>query len=206
MGNLESARIFPNSHVSKLEDDVNYIKNYPVTNEKSREKNYTIVKSGQNELVLEALGDLIIVLEDKFKTGFECSKCQGECYEDVPCKYCNGTGKEGIGDEERLCRFCCPKYLLETGNVQPGKTLCNLCEGKGATLIAPDIAQRRPSSGKITSIGWDVKHVAVGDRVLYSQFAGTGINFKQKDAVRIMHEHEVMCKIYGTGKFGDIVK
>lgn len=192
--------------------------------------NVAIVRVRDTELALECIGDQIIVLEDKFKTGYECSKCDGEGYTDEECDFCKGTGKENVGTErESLCRICCPRNLVDSGMYSPGKKVCELCKGMGATIVAPQSSERKPTSGIIKSVGPDVledtfpKHwllkivwflrgkwwsypMKVGDRVLYSQFAGTGINLRQKDFIRIMHAHEVMCRIYGSGKLGDFVK
>ena len=108
----------------------------------------------------------------------------------------------------------------------PGKKVCPQCGGKGALIVAPQDSQRKPTSGVIKSVGPEVSDkpylhstmgsvetvknnpypLKVGDRVLYSQFAGTGIELKQKGFIRIMHAHEVMCKLYGTGRLGDFVK
>ena len=143
-------------------------------------------------------------MEDKFKSGYECSKCGGDCYIDAECSYCKGVGRENKGTEnEQLCRMCCPRHLVESGGMRPGKQVCDLCFGKGGILIAPEISQRRPTSGLIKSIGPDVKLLKVGDRALYSMFAGTAINFKQKGTIRIMHEHEVMSRLHGIGKIGE---
>lgn len=175
--------------------------------------NVAILNIGKTEIGLECIGDQIIVLEDKFKTGYECSKCEGDRYLDEPCNFCNGTGKENADTEnESPCRMCCPPDMFLSGVSMPGKRVCPQCGGKGALIVAPQDSQRKPTSGVVKSCGPDVKSdsgpypLKVGDRVLYSQFAGTGIELKQKGFIRIMHAHEVMCKIYGTGRLGDFVK
>lgn len=151
--------------------------------------------------------DQVIILEDKFKSGYECSKCGGDCYLDAPCDFCKGTGKENMGSSgERLCRMCCPINLIQSMGTQPGKKLCDVCEGRGGLLIAPEMSQRRPTSGVIKAMGSDVMMHDLEDRALYSMFAGTAINFKQRGTIRIMHEHEIMGVIVGTGKLGDFTR
>lgn len=166
--------------------------------------NVAIVSDGKTQIAIEALSDQVIIEEDKFKSGYECSKCGGDCYLDEKCDFCKGTGRESVGaPEERLCRMCCPPHILQTMGQQPGKKLCDLCNGKGGLVIAPEMSQRRPTSGLVKSIGPEVKVIKVGDRALYSMFAGTAINFKQKGTIRIMHEHEIMSRLHGVGKIGE---
>lgn len=158
---------------------------------------YTVIKGGNSGLALEAMGDLIIVVEDKFRTGFECKVCDGEKHLDEPCQHCNGTGATTGNAGTFPCGFC---------KEFPGKKPCPECKGKGGLLIAPEIAQRRPTTGTVMSVGLETKLLVPGDRVLYSLFAGSAIQFKQRAVIRIMHEHEVMCRMYGTSKIGDAVK
>lgn len=162
-------------------------------------KNVTIVTDKGKSLALEATGDQIIVLQDKFRTGYECKTCDGEGYIEGKCGACNGEGIRG----EALCNVCCPKNLLQSGGYRMGGLICPNCKGMGSTIIAPDIAQRKATSGTIVSIGPECEYFVPGQRVLYSIFAGTEIEFKQKAVVRIMHEHEVMCRLWGVGNFGD---
>lgn len=181
--------------------------------------NVAEITAGKSKLGLEVIGDQIIVLEDKFKTGYECSKCDGEGYTNEDCDFCKGTGKE---TDFTMCRICCARNLVESGKYNPGKKICEQCAGKGSLIVAPQSAEMKPTTGTIVSKGPDVYEdtriinnitgqrwaypLKIGDRVLYSQFAGVGVNLKQKQIIRIMHAHEVMCKIYGTAKFGDFTK
>jgi co-chaperonin GroES (HSP10) len=181
------------------------------------------VPAGLSQVGLSCIGDQIIVLEDKFRTGFECSKCDGEGYSEEDCDFCKGTGKENAGtDQESLCRICCPRNLVDSGQYTPGKRLCDNCQGKGSLIIAPQISQQKPSIGVIVSTGPDVYPdcrvinrvtgqrwaypMKIGDRLLYSRFAGSGIELKQKKILRVMHAHEAMCKIYGQAKLGDFTR
>ena len=177
------------------------------------------IKVGNSTLGLAVIGDQVLVFEDKFKTGYECSKCDGAGYLDEDCTFCKGTGKES---EDAICRMCCSDNVTRIGNYSPGKKTCDRCEGKGSLIIAPQTAEMKPTTGVIMSVGPDVYSdtrvinkitgqkwaypLQVGDRVLYSQFAGVGINLKQKQIIRILHAHEVIAKIYGSAKFGDFVR
>ena len=168
------------------------------------QENVAIVSDGKTQIAIEALADQVIIEEDKFKSGYECSKCEGESYLDENCDFCKGTGRENAGtSEERMCRMCCPTHLVQSMGQRPGKKICDLCSGKGGILIAPEMSMRRPTSGVVKSCGPEVKVIRVGDRALYSMFAGTAINFKQRGTIRIMHEHEIMSRLHGVGKIGE---
>lgn len=44
-----------------------------------------------DEVALEALNDNVIILEDPFRTGFECKACDGEGHTGVKCTACGGN-------------------------------------------------------------------------------------------------------------------
>lgn len=169
---------------------------------KELKKNVTIITDKGKSLALEATGDQMIVLQDKFRTGFECKTCDGECYTNVICSYCHGIGTVGEGDLINFCNVCSNPQLRH-GHWRKGFQPCVDCNGKGALLVAPDIAQRKATSGTIVSVGPECEYFQPGQRVLYSIFAGTEIEFKQKAVVRIMHEHEVMCRLWGVSTFNE---
>lgn len=162
---------------------------------------FTVVGS---DLLVEALGDRIIILEDKFRTGYECKTCDGDGYLPEVCPMCKGAKMEGADETLTLCRWCRPLMAGEADAL--GHKRCPDCQGKGGLIVVPQEQERRPASGIITSIGPQVKTLKVGERVMYSNFAGNAINFKQKSVMRVMAEKEVMCKLYGTGELGKIIK
>lgn len=132
-----------------------------------------------------ALGDRILIREDEFKTGYECSTCGGSGT--APCDNCAGSGTT---QGKFKCSHCDGK----------GEQTCAHCGGKGGLLVAPDIAQRRPTTGKVVSVGDDVSHVKVGDSVLYSNFAGFVVDLApagKKVTLRILHEAEILCGMEG---------
>lgn len=141
------------------------------------------------KLGIEASGDKLLILEDEFKSGYECESCEGTGLSALACPDCAGQG--GIGDRE--CRKCRGK----------GRTACAACDGKTVDkskggLIIPENAERRPSTGKVISIGPLVKEFAVGERVIYSNFTGVFVNLKNKQVMRFMREHEPLGKLYGV--------
>jgi co-chaperonin GroES (HSP10) len=176
----------------------------------------------EGKLALKAVGRRIIVKEDKFRTGYECSTCDGEGFINEPCQLCKGETTEKARDQfdnEVVvpCRLC-------RGN---GKKICPDCKGKGGLLVAPEVTERRPTSGVVMSVGDDVgvcectlnanwrtmkcsrcggtgklsDRIKVGDHVLYGNYAGHLITLKNKAAVRIMNEDEVTARIFAVKDF-----
>jgi chaperonin GroES len=57
-------------------------------------------------------------------------------------------------------------------------------------IFIPDVAQKKPTKGTVLAIGPDVKGAAIGDLVLYPQFAGHDI-----EGVRILEENDLIGKL-----------
>lgn len=136
-------------------------------------------------LKFEALGDRLIILEDEFKTGYECSKCNG--HGKIGCYECSAQGTKPNG---KKCSSC-------EGS---GHVVCDQCGGKGGLIIAPETAQRRPTTGRIVSAGDRVQHLRVDQNVMYSNFSGYVVDLEragQPICLRIVHETEVLCRIEG---------
>lgn len=143
-------------------------------------------------LAIEAKNTRIVIIEDEFKTGYECKTCDGNLV--VPaiadiCNLCKSTGYEKGFDGLTECRVC---------KGRKGVRKCSDCDGKGGLLIAPETSKRRPTTGKVTSIGNEVKVLKVGDHVLYQQQAGSAITLRGNVVLRIIHEDEVIACLYGV--------
>lgn len=148
----------------------------------------TTAKFEVGALKFWALADRILIQEDEFKSGHECPSCDGKGR--TACPECHGEGKYQIEGHERSCANCESK----------GTTVCTDCEGKGGLIIVPETAQRRPTTGKIVSVGDGVKYLKLGDSVLYSNFAGYVVDLDRagvKVTLRILHESEVLCGMEG---------
>ena len=72
-------------------------------------------------------------------------------------------------------------------------------------LEIPEVAQRRPTTGTVVSIGSEVKHIERGQSVLYSNFVGEVYDLQGIDDVgreknivlRVLKEKEIICRITG---------
>lgn len=147
-----------------------------------------------DELALLACGDRLLIKEDPFRTGYECTTCDGKGNLGVICPQCEGTKFDKGNSENGRCIFC------TVGNAGATKTTgfvpCVTCKGSGtSSLVLPEDAERRPSSGIVISTGPDANKFKVGQRIVYSNYAGNNLDFKGVSAVRVMRQDEVMCLI-----------
>lgn len=156
---------------------------YAVDYQVDEEKNLVLVVGGK--IALRATEDKIIILLDKFRSGYECSMCGGDgqgkrC---VDCK--NGVSARGF-----KCKVC-------EGNPDRwiGKS-CPQCKGRGSTIIIPDSAKSLPTSGIIVSIGPECKKRKVGQRVVFGAHVGFFLPFKGNVRLRMMREYEPLCELF----------
>jgi co-chaperonin GroES (HSP10) len=139
----------------------------------------------------EALHDKILVLEDEFRSGYECDKCNATGK--LKCPDCD-DGSSRLNHDVR-CKSCNMTMLVD----------CAECKGKGALLVIADAAQRRPTTGRIVSVGSEVELLRRGDSVLYPSFCGEVMDLKGSDAegreiqivVRMLKEKEAIARVTG---------
>ena len=67
-------------------------------------------------------------------------------------------------------------------------------EYKGRIHI-PQGAQRRPTTGRVIAVGAEITKVAVGERILYPNFSGTGIHIEGQPVYRVLTEDEILVKL-----------
>lgn len=160
---------------------------------------------------LEAAENQIIILQDEYKSGYECELCgdrehrflkgsEAKQESVIDCVECAGTGhhpKVGREDIIIICSTC-------DGS---GKVTCPKCGGKGSpSVVIPDQQKGRPTTGTVVSAGENVKRYKLGDRLLVPAFAGHGLELaginmasgKQEEAViTILVENDVLAKVHG---------
>jgi co-chaperonin GroES (HSP10) len=160
-------------------------------------ENENIIYVGQAGF--EAFFNRVIVRQDEWRSGYECGRCGGkdirnECSY-ILCDNCNGSGKSLIVKDGK-CSICDGRGIV----------ICPDCKGKGATLVTPDSAKNRPTTGTIVSVGENVQHFKIGDKVIYPSFAGHGYDLggitsegKPVSAFCvILRDDEILCRMYGT--------
>jgi chaperonin GroES len=61
-------------------------------------------------------------------------------------------------------------------------------------IIIPDSAKEKPLQAKVIAVGGDVEGINEGNTVLYGKFAGTEINFENKDYL-ILEKSDILAII-----------
>jgi co-chaperonin GroES (HSP10) len=134
-----------------------------------------------------AFGDRYLVVEDEFRSGYECQSCNGSGR--VACMYCDGKGEYERDGRSFKCSSC-----------SGGKLTCPQCGGKGGLLVIPDISKRRPTTGQVVSCGEKTKYFKFGDNVMFSNFAGHAIDLERAGlpiVLHILHESEILAQVEG---------
>lgn len=151
-----------------------------------------------------AWGDRVLILEDEFRSGYECAACGGSGK--TACPECHGEGSflRIRGDS----RADLPSVRVKCSHCENGAVACSECAGKGGLIVAPEVSQRRPTTGEIASVGpghyqngiFIPTTVKVGQRVMYSNFAGYVVDLTRagrKVSIRILHETEILTLLWG---------
>jgi hypothetical protein len=140
------------------------------------------------KLGLEAIENKILILIDKFKSGYECKDCN-ETGVYIACE-CTRRGTFGLKESGKSCH-----YVEACSRQVPGQT-CKTCNGTGSTLKIPDTARAIPTSGVIVSVGPAVTKRKIGERVLFGAHTGYFLPFKGNAKIRCMREDEPLCLIF----------
>jgi co-chaperonin GroES (HSP10) len=146
-----------------------------------------ILKLGTLEL--EAHADRIVVIQDPFVSGYECTHCGGK--QKIACDNC----ESGVTSTNKKCSQCAGS----------GKIVCPKCEGKGGLLVVPEASERRPTTGTIVSTGFSVEHFKRGESVIYPSFSGHAFDIQAEDirgqevivTICILRESEVLARVRG---------
>ncbi len=67
-------------------------------------------------------------------------------------------------------------------------------EKTSSGLFIPDSAQQAPQEANVISIGSEVKDIAIGDRVIYSHYAGTKLDYDGHSYI-VVEEIDVICTV-----------
>jgi co-chaperonin GroES (HSP10) len=154
------------------------------------ENNRVIV--GERVALSIRVKDNIVVLEDEFKSEYDCKECDGVGQVVTNCTKCEGTGQYlDPTDINSICGKC--------NGVGTRISECKACNGKGLSIVIPDQAKTRPTSGKIVAVGPETIFYKIGERVTYTGYTGHLIPFKGNTRLRIMREVEAFCLVEDYG-------
>jgi co-chaperonin GroES (HSP10) len=161
-------------------------------------------------LEMEATGDRVIVVQDDFKFGTECTTCgardirmisQTEQRSVIECPDCQGTKWVHKAGSDKIMVKC-------VGCEARGWIICPDCSGTGteAGLIAhPQDREQRPTTGAIVSVGERVSKFKRGDSVIYPSFAGhfwdlAAVDVNGNDVkvtIGVLREDEIIARVKG---------
>lgn len=162
-------------------------------------ENVIFVVAGK--LGLEAIEDKILILIDKFRSGYECKDCaETGTYISCECERLGHAGQNRLGG---VCKYCDGNYQERKGKI------CVACNGTGSTVVMPENARAIPTSGVIVSVGPSCNTRQVGERVLFGAHTGYYLPFKGNAKIRCMREDEPLCKIYSINTnevLGDFIQ
>jgi len=60
-------------------------------------------------------------------------------------------------------------------------------------LVIPDAAKRKPQTGHVVALADDIDDIQLGDKVLYSQFAGYALKFQGTPFCRCIGYDEILA-------------
>lgn len=135
----------------------------------------------------------ILVLEDPFKSKYECTTCNGKGHTEEICKWCLGTKFEKGKEENGYCRDCTVgEGIGKLSGKTLGKTLCTTCRGTGGLLATPEDNQKRPTMGRVLAISeTGIQEVKVNDKVIYTTYTGSPFEFMDCP-LRVIMERDLL--------------
>lgn len=173
-------------------------------------------------LEMEATGSKLIVVQDEFHSGYECTTCRGQNVKSIEggeagrtastitCTDCGGLGESRIV-KGAVCKVC----------HGAGWIICPDCKGKGGVIVFSQDSERRPTTGTVVSVGWrlDPKNWYArfsrwftgagtykrGDSVIYPSFAGDFFDLEAVDVegndvtvtIGILTEQDIIARVRG---------
>jgi co-chaperonin GroES (HSP10) len=178
-------------------------------------------------LTMEAFNDRLIVIEDEFRSGYECTVCFGKTK--VPCgkcgakgfalcDNCRGSGQSMLAPGAR-CTLCSGAGKLLCDACNGAKTVaCESCAGRGVVeggLVIPEASERRPTTGVVVSTGWMVNSrlaklfslftgkqiIKRGESLIYTSFSGHVYELELPDdeivVIRVLQYSDILAKVGG---------
>ena len=147
-----------------------------------------------------ASGDRIILRRDILESQYSCKACKGNGFEeDALCALCGGLAKEKIAPrpgsfemQEVPCRACrVIGFGKETG-YSCGHKKCSKCNGSGwkGGIVIPEESQTQAITGVVVSVGPLVDMWKIGDRLVFSRYAGHTLTVSKTEDYIWMRQNE----------------
>ncbi len=137
------------------------------------------------------LGDRVLVRKDVLELEDACKACHGRGYEEeAVCAQCEGRTTSG----DAACQACMVLGYDREQRWSSGRVPCRSCFGSGwrSGVVIPEVAQSKPITGVVVSVGPECRLLKLGDRVIHSRFAGHELTVSKVDSYVMMRESEVL--------------
>lgn len=171
-------------------------------------------KSSRGSLIFYAIrpnvgaacaGDRVLIKRDTLESTYSCTYCHGKGHSEEICPTCKGEAVEKTNGIASPCRSC---KVLGYDREEPycsGRTPCEYCRASGwkGGIVIPDAAKSEPFLGIIVSVGPQTKDSCIGDRVIFSKYAGHTHTTPEGDSFTIMHEHEWLMLLKDLNRNGN---
>jgi co-chaperonin GroES (HSP10) len=198
---LVKAQMFDEPDVTGLElrrvNGIEVVAKDARVNELSRPREALVWYGSHSDYYQAMLGDRILVRKDVLELEDACKQCHGRGYdEDTPCLNCAGSQKVKIDIEgnQIACPHCIVLGYDREQKWSCGRKPCESCRGSGwrAGIIIPEVAESKPITGVVVSVGPECRLLKLGDRVIHSKFAGHELTVSKVDSYVMMGEKEVL--------------
>ena len=137
-------------------------------------------------------GDRIMLRRDLLESSYSCKECKGQGYEeDTPCPYCEGSRR---GSDESPCNGCIVLGFGRETNFSSGHKKCAKCFGSGWRngVVIPEESQSQAITGVVVSVGPEVTRWKIGDRLMFSRYAGHTLEVSKQESFIMMGEKEAI--------------
>ncbi len=158
----------------------------------------SLVWYGSHPEYMQAMaGDRILVRKDVLELEDACRACHGRGYdESAVCEHCGGTARVLLSDHESVsCHVCIVLGYDIEQKWSCGRQACERCYGTGwrGGVVIPQVAERKPITGIVVSVGPECRLYKLGDRVIHSRFAGHELTVAKNESYVMMRESEVLA-------------
>jgi co-chaperonin GroES (HSP10) len=147
----------------------------------------------------------VVILQDRYRDELQCRKCSGKGFSVITCRSCNGAGWYVSKGNRIDCPDCISSDFDSPAMPKStGFLACNECKGTGQAvagktgIVTATDKQEQPSTGVVKAVGKMVKEWHLGQRVLFSKFAGIAYECEGR-VWRVMSETYPIMEIVGDG-------
>lgn len=140
-------------------------------------------------------GSRIMLRRDVLESQYSCKTCAGRGYEEeTACGLCAGSTEETINEQPVPCRACRVSGFQKEAWFSSGRKRCVKCYGSGWRngVVIPEESQTQAITGVVVSVGPLVTMWKIGDRLIFSRFAGHTLDVSKTESFVMMDEKEAL--------------